>query len=192
MSLPSSLHPLFSSLIGAVQLFSHRHSHPCFSHPPPLPSLFGTRYTTASAAVVTMLRQRSRPYLFSNTLAPALVGSAKTVFEMLRSSSEARTQLKANTKLFRSRMGEAGFTIAGVDHPISPVRRGCREGAVEGLRRAYEHPFVLVVSVLVACFCSLLVGWHVLPLLLFMRGRGVHRGSTGLNVRELPLICVCR
>jgi glycine C-acetyltransferase len=65
-----------------------------------------------------MLRQRSRPYLFSNTLPPAVVGSALEVIRILDTSSELRERLIRNTKQFRQRMTAAGFEIAGKDHPI--------------------------------------------------------------------------
>ena len=68
-----------------------------------------------------MLRQRSRPYLFSNSLAPAIVGASITVMDMLKESSELRDRLDANTKYFRAKMSEAGFDIKPGDHPIVPV-----------------------------------------------------------------------
>jgi len=82
-------------------------------------------YTAASQEVVDLLRQRARPYLFSNTLAPAVVGASIKVFEMLTESSELVEKLKTNTHRFRDRMGEAGFTLSGNrDHPICPVMLG--------------------------------------------------------------------
>ena len=78
-------------------------------------------YTTATKEVVTLLRQRARPYLFSNTIAPAVVAVSSKAIELVDSNPELLKNLKRNTKLFRSRMTAAGFTIRGMDHPISPV-----------------------------------------------------------------------
>jgi len=79
-------------------------------------------YTTASKAVVGLLRQRSRPYLFSNTLAPSVVGASIKTFDMLSKSTALRDKLEVNTKRFRSRMEAAGFDLAGSkDHPIVPI-----------------------------------------------------------------------
>jgi glycine C-acetyltransferase len=68
-----------------------------------------------------MLRQRSRPYLFSNTLAPAIVGASIAVLDMLSETTELRDRLEANTKYFRGKMTEAGFDIKPGFHPIVPV-----------------------------------------------------------------------
>ena len=68
-----------------------------------------------------MLRQRSRPYLFSNSLAPAIVGASIAVMDMLKESSELRDRLHANTTYFRAKMTEAGFDIKEGEHPIVPV-----------------------------------------------------------------------
>ena len=82
-------------------------------------------YTCASKEVVTLLRQKSRPYLFSNTLAPSLVGAAIKTYSMLMESSSLPERVLANTHLFRDRMTAAGFTLAGAyDHPICPVMLG--------------------------------------------------------------------
>ena len=82
-------------------------------------------YTCASKEVVTLLRQKSRPYLFSNTLAPSLVGAAIKTYSMLMESAALPEKVLANTHLFRSRMKAAGFTLAGsYDHPICPVMLG--------------------------------------------------------------------
>jgi len=78
-------------------------------------------YTTGPKQVVEILRQRSRPYLFSNTMPPAVVGSAIKVFELLNQSSELPQLVDRNTKHFRGRMTEAGFTLSGTEHPIVPV-----------------------------------------------------------------------
>ena len=68
-----------------------------------------------------MLRQRSRPYLFSNTLAPSIVGASIEVMKLLSSTTELRDKLEANTRYFRSRMTEAGFDIKPGEHPIVPI-----------------------------------------------------------------------
>ena len=71
-----------------------------------------------------MLRQRSRPYLFSNTVAPAICAASLKVLEMLEASTELRDRLEANTKYFREGMRKAGFDIAEGDHPIVPIMLG--------------------------------------------------------------------
>jgi len=82
-------------------------------------------YTAASKEIVDLLRQRSRPYLFSNSLAPSVVGASIKVFELLMKSSELVEKVKANTSLFRERMVDAGFTITGdPHHPIKSVMLG--------------------------------------------------------------------
>ena len=78
-------------------------------------------FTTGRQEIVDLLRQRSRPYLFSNTLPPPLVAAGIRVFEMLSSTTELRDRLEANTRYFRSRMSEAGFDIKPGEHPIVPV-----------------------------------------------------------------------
>ncbi len=77
-------------------------------------------YTAASKRVVDLLRQRSRPYLFSNSLPPAVVAVASKVFDLLEADSSFVDRIAANTAKFRREMTAAGFTIAGEDHPISP------------------------------------------------------------------------
>lgn len=68
-----------------------------------------------------MLRQRSRPYLFSNTVAPSIVGASIAVLDMLSHTTELRDQLEENTKYFREKMTAAGFDIKPGDHPIVPI-----------------------------------------------------------------------
>jgi glycine C-acetyltransferase len=77
--------------------------------------------TAGSAEVIAMLRQRSRPYLFSNSLAPAVVGATLRAIAFLTSSTELRDRLEANTKSFRERMAAAGFEIKPGVHPIVPI-----------------------------------------------------------------------
>ncbi|MER9254694.1 glycine C-acetyltransferase [Mesorhizobium sp. M0598] len=81
-------------------------------------------YTSGRKQVVDWLRQRSRPYLFSNTLMPAIAGASIRVFEMIRNGDALRQRLYANAARFRSEMGKLGFTLAGADHPIIPVMLG--------------------------------------------------------------------
>lgn len=78
-------------------------------------------YTTGRREIIEMLRQRSRPYLFSNSLAPAIVGASIAVFDMISSTTELRDKLEENTTYFRSEMGKLGFDIKAGTHPITPV-----------------------------------------------------------------------
>jgi glycine C-acetyltransferase len=77
--------------------------------------------TAGSKEVIGMLRQRSRPYLFSNALPPAVVGATLRALELLTASTELRDRLEANTKTFRERMTDAGFEIKPGVHPIVPI-----------------------------------------------------------------------
>lgn len=78
-------------------------------------------FTAARKEIVDLLRQRSRPYLFSNTLAPSIVGASIRVLDLLSSSTTLRDKLENNTKYFRKAMTEAGFNIVAGSHPIVPV-----------------------------------------------------------------------
>jgi glycine C-acetyltransferase len=78
-------------------------------------------FTAARREIVEVLRQRSRPYLFSNTVAPAIVGGSLKVFELLNRSTELRDKLEANTRWFRKAMADAGFDILPGEHPIVPI-----------------------------------------------------------------------
>ena len=78
-------------------------------------------YTTGKKEIIEMLRQRSRPYLFSNSLAPAIVGASIKVFELLSSTTELRDRLEENTKYFKDRILAAGFDIKPGDSPIVPI-----------------------------------------------------------------------
>jgi glycine C-acetyltransferase len=78
-------------------------------------------FTSGRKEVIEMLRQRSRPYLFSNTLAPGIVGASIAVLDLLSETTELRDKLEFNTKYFRSKMTEAGFDIKPGDHPIVPI-----------------------------------------------------------------------
>jgi glycine C-acetyltransferase len=81
-------------------------------------------YTSGRKEIIEMLRQRSRPYLFSNTLAPAIAGASLKVLEMLTASTELRDRLEANTNFFRAGMSQLGFNILPGTHPIVPVMLG--------------------------------------------------------------------
>ncbi|MNK37758.1 2-amino-3-ketobutyrate coenzyme A ligase [compost metagenome] len=78
-------------------------------------------FTAGKKEIVDMLRQRSRPYLFSNTLAPAIAGASVAVLDMLSETTDLRDKLEANTKYFREKMTDAGFDIKPGVHPIVPV-----------------------------------------------------------------------
>jgi glycine C-acetyltransferase len=78
-------------------------------------------FTSGKKEIVEMLRQRSRPYLFSNTVAPSIVGASIAVLDMLSETTVLRDKLEYNTKFFRTKMTEAGFDIKPGDHPIVPI-----------------------------------------------------------------------
>jgi glycine C-acetyltransferase len=78
-------------------------------------------FTSGSKEVIEILRQRSRPYLFSNTLAPSIVGASIAVLDMLTETTDLRDKLEGNTIYFRKKMTEAGFDIKPGDHPIVPI-----------------------------------------------------------------------
>ncbi|MDX0840596.1 glycine C-acetyltransferase [Sinorhizobium medicae] len=101
-------------------------------------------YTSGRREVVDLLRQRSRPYLFSNTLMPAIVGASIKVFEIIQSSGALREQLYANADRFRSQMGKLGFTLAGRDHPIVPVMLGDAALAQEMAKRLLERGIYVI------------------------------------------------
>jgi glycine C-acetyltransferase len=81
-------------------------------------------YTSGRQEIIDVLRQRSRPYLFSNTLAPPIVAASMKVLELLTESGELRERLFANTRLFRERMAASGFNLLPGEHPIVPVMLG--------------------------------------------------------------------
>jgi glycine C-acetyltransferase len=81
-------------------------------------------YTSGRKEVIEMLRQRSRPYLFSNTLAPTIAGASLETLRLLTASTALRDRLEENTRYFRDAMTEAGFNIAAGEHPIVPVMLG--------------------------------------------------------------------
>ncbi|HEY7049994.1 MAG TPA: glycine C-acetyltransferase [Jatrophihabitantaceae bacterium] len=81
-------------------------------------------YVSARAEIVELLRQRSRPYLFSNAVAPAVVAGSLAAIDLVAGSDEQRAALRRNTDLFRRRMGEEGFDVLPGEHPITPVMFG--------------------------------------------------------------------
>ncbi|GLT20079.1 2-amino-3-ketobutyrate coenzyme A ligase [Vibrio zhanjiangensis] len=101
-------------------------------------------YTSAKKEVVDWLRQRSRPYLFSNSVAPAIVNASIRVLDLLQESGDLRDRLWENAKHFRSRMTEAGFTLAGADHAIIPIMLGDAKVAAEFAERALEKGIYVV------------------------------------------------
>jgi len=92
-------------------------------------------YTSGRKEIVDWLRQRSRPYLFSNSLAPAIAATTLHVLEMLQSGTELQQQLQRNAARFREGMEAAGFTLAGAGHPIIPVMLGDAKVAGEMAQR---------------------------------------------------------
>jgi glycine C-acetyltransferase len=81
-------------------------------------------YTSGRREIVELLRQRSRPYLFSNTVAPPIVAAAMKAIDLLSRSTELRDRLEANTRLFRAGMTERGFQVTPGEHPICPIMLG--------------------------------------------------------------------
>lgn len=96
-------------------------------------------YTAARKDVIAMLRQRSRPYLFSNSLAPAIVAASRKVLELLQQGDDLRDRLWSNARLFREKMSAAGFKLAGADHAIIPVMLGDAKLAQEFASRLLEE-----------------------------------------------------
>jgi glycine C-acetyltransferase len=84
-------------------------------------------YTSGKKEIIDLLRQRSRPYLFSNSIAPPIVAASLKVLEILTASTELADRVKGNTKYFRDNLASTGFEILGKDHPISPVLLGDAE-----------------------------------------------------------------
>jgi glycine C-acetyltransferase len=95
-------------------------------------------YTSGRAELVGMLRQRSRPYLFSNSLAPPVVGASLKALELLIASTQLRDRLEASTAWFRARMAECGFNIVPGTHPIVPIMLGDAALAVRMAERMLE------------------------------------------------------
>ncbi|MGL5781408.1 MAG: glycine C-acetyltransferase [Plesiomonas shigelloides] len=101
-------------------------------------------YTSGKKEVIDWLRQRSRPYLFSNSLAPAIVSASIKVLELLEQGGSLRQRLQENSRYFRERMSAAGFTLAGADHAIIPVMLGDAKLAVEMASRMLQEGIYVV------------------------------------------------
>ena len=101
-------------------------------------------YTSAKAEVVDWLRQRSRPYLFSNTLAPVIAAASLKVFDLIENGDALRERLYANAALFRTEMSKLGFTLAGEGHPIIPVMLGDARLAGEMAQRLLDHGIYVI------------------------------------------------
>lgn len=101
-------------------------------------------YTSAKKEVVEWLRQRSRPYLFSNSLAPAIVSATIKVLELVANGHQLRSVLNRNSVRFRQRMSDAGFTLGGADHAIIPVMLGDAKVASEMATRMLERGVYVV------------------------------------------------
>ena len=101
-------------------------------------------YTSGKTEVVEWLRQRSRPYLFSNSVAPPIVSASLKVFEMMKEGDELRANLWRNANHFRKRMEDAGFTLAGKDHAIIPVMLGDARLASEMADKLLERGIYVI------------------------------------------------
>ncbi len=101
-------------------------------------------YTAGKKEVIEWLRQRSRPYLFSNSLAPAIVSASQRVIDLLAESGDLRERLWENANHFRARMSEAGFTLAGADHAIIPVMLGDAKLASEFADRMMQEGIYVI------------------------------------------------
>jgi glycine C-acetyltransferase len=95
-------------------------------------------YTSGRKEIIQMLRQRSRPYLFSNTLAPAIAAGSLKALELLDRSTELVDRLRSNTQYFRERIATTGLTVLPGDHPITPIMLGDAALAQEMARRMLE------------------------------------------------------
>jgi len=96
-------------------------------------------YTAARKEIVEYLRQRSRPYLFSNTLAPSIAAASIEVIELLASGDDLRLKLHENSRYFREKMTKLGFKLVPGDHPIIPVMLGDAKLAQEFAKRMLAH-----------------------------------------------------
>jgi glycine C-acetyltransferase len=101
-------------------------------------------YTSGKKEVIDWLRQRSRPYLFSNSVAPAIVSASLRVLDLLKESGELRDRLWENSAHFRTRMQEAGFTLGGADHAIIPIMLGDAKVAAEFAERALDKGIYVI------------------------------------------------
>ena len=96
-------------------------------------------YTSGRKEIIAMLRQRSRPYLFSNSLAPAIAAATIRVLQMLESSTELRDKLEENTRFFRAGISQLGYTILPGTHPIVPIMIGDAREAAELSEKLLER-----------------------------------------------------
>ena len=104
-------------------------------------------YTSGRREVIDWLRQRSRPYLFSNSLAPVIASATIRVLDLLEATNELRIRLEHNATRFRAGMAQAGFTLAGAGHPIIPVMLGDARVAAEMAERLLaEGIYVIAFS----------------------------------------------
>ncbi|RMD61683.1 MAG: glycine C-acetyltransferase [Alphaproteobacteria bacterium] len=101
-------------------------------------------YTAARKEVVAWLRQRSRPYLFSNSLAPVIAATSLKVLDLLEAGDDLRRRLRDNSARFRTRMSALGFTLAGADHPIIPVMLGDARLASEMAERLLDEGIYVI------------------------------------------------
>jgi glycine C-acetyltransferase len=101
-------------------------------------------YTSGKAAMIDWLRQRSRPYLFSNSLAPVIAAASLKVFDMVAAGDDLRKRLYANAERFREGMTKLGFTLAGAGHPIIPVMLGEAKLAQEMAARLLDHGIYVI------------------------------------------------
>ena len=101
-------------------------------------------YTSGAKEIVAWLRQRSRPYLFSNTLAPVIAATSLRVLDLLDESDELRGRLHANSRYFRTGMAALGFTLAGEEHPIIPVMLGDAKLAEQMAARLLEEGIYVI------------------------------------------------
>jgi glycine C-acetyltransferase len=101
-------------------------------------------FTSGRKEIIELLRQRSRPYLFSNSLPPHVAAASLRAIELAESSGELREQLRANTDYFRSAMTEAGFDIAPGQHPIAPIMLGDARLAVEMAERLLQRGIYVI------------------------------------------------
>ncbi|MDH6229855.1 glycine C-acetyltransferase [Mesorhizobium soli] len=101
-------------------------------------------YTAGKRQMVDWLRQRSRPYLFSNTLAPAIAGASLKVLELIEGGEALREKLYANAAQFRAGMSKLGFKLAGADHPIIPVMLGDAALAQDMAQKLLDHGIYVI------------------------------------------------
>jgi glycine C-acetyltransferase len=101
-------------------------------------------FASGRKEIIELLRQRSRPYLFSNTLAPMIVAGSIKAIELIRESDKPRQRLISNTKRFRNGISELGFQIKEGDHPIVPIMLGEADKAKQMARDLYERGVYLV------------------------------------------------